>query len=295
MRILRFDEEVAFASGESGVRASPLTGPAELSRLEILYVPAGSELRRSVRGRLLCAVVSGEGRLGDARAPAQPVAAGKGALWEDGEEAVIGTASGMGALWLQGEFEVWASWVTQEITVADYDPRWPSDFESLCGRIWPAIFDLARRIDHVGSTAVPGLCAKPIIDMDIVVSDASVIGPVIERLESTGYRWRGDLGVKGREAFGPPADRDLPAHHLYLVVEDNKAHLDHWLLRDLLRADPAAARRYGELKRRNAESAGGDIDVYVAAKAAFVADLLTRARAERGLAPATYWEPETPG
>jgi GrpB-like predicted nucleotidyltransferase (UPF0157 family) len=70
------------------------------------------------------------------------------------------------------------------------------------------------------------------------------------------------------------------------------AHLDHVLLRDLLRADPEARRRYAALKRANLARARGDIDVYVAAKAAFVAELLTRARLEAGLPPVAYWEPE---
>jgi GrpB-like predicted nucleotidyltransferase (UPF0157 family) len=76
------------------------------------------------------------------------------------------------------------------------------------------------------------------------------------------------------------------------VVENNKAHLDHWLLRDLLREDPAARARYAELKRGNIELAGGDMEIYVAAKAALVAELLTRARAERGFPAAEYWQPE---
>jgi GrpB-like predicted nucleotidyltransferase (UPF0157 family) len=77
------------------------------------------------------------------------------------------------------------------------------------------------------------------------------------------------------------------------VVDGSKAHLDHVLLRDLLREDPDARNRYAVLKRANVTTAAGDIDVYVAAKASLVAELLTRARAERGYPPAEYWTPET--
>jgi GrpB-like predicted nucleotidyltransferase (UPF0157 family) len=108
---------------------------------------------------------------------------------------------------------------------------------------------------------------------------------VLKRLAGIGYRWRGDLGVKGRESFRPPAEPTLPQHHLYVVVENNRAHLDHWLLRDLLRQDQQARDRYAILKRRNAEQADGDIDAYVAAKATLVTELLTRVRADRGLPP----------
>jgi GrpB-like predicted nucleotidyltransferase (UPF0157 family) len=77
-----------------------------------------------------------------------------------------------------------------------------------------------------------------------------------------------------------------------LVVKDNRAHLDHWLLRDVLRSDPEAREAYPALKRHNVEVAAGDIDVYLAGKARFVAGLLKRAREERGLPPVTYWGPE---
>jgi GrpB-like predicted nucleotidyltransferase (UPF0157 family) len=181
--------------------------------------------------------------------------------------------------------------VTAAIVVADYDPAWPDWFAALHARIWPAVSGLAVRIDHVGSTAVPGLAAKPIIDLDVVVATDDLFSPVIERLSELGYRWLGDLAVPGREAFAAPPGPGLPRHNLYLVAEGSKAHLDHWLLRDLLRADAGARARYAALKRRSAELAGGDIDFYVAAKADLVAELLTRARAERGLPAARYWEP----
>jgi GrpB-like predicted nucleotidyltransferase (UPF0157 family) len=185
--------------------------------------------------------------------------------------------------------------VTKDIVVSDYDPEWPRRFEEVRAQVWPTIEDIALGIDHVGSTAVPGLAAKPIIDMDIMVASEKDLAPVIERLAGIGYRWQGDLGVVGREAFSPPGDTTLPPHHLYLVIKDDRAHLDHWLLRDLLRADATARESYSAFKRHNVEVAQGDMDVYVAAKAEFVAGLLRRARAERGLPPVTYWEPNAIG
>ncbi|MGD0833374.1 MAG: GrpB family protein [Candidatus Dormibacteria bacterium] len=183
--------------------------------------------------------------------------------------------------------------MTGDIVVSDYDPEWPRWFEEVRAHVWPLVEEIALGVDHVGSTAVPGLAAKPIIDLDVVVASDDDILPVIERLAGIGYRWVGDLGVAGREAFSLAGDVTLPPHHLYLVVKDNRAHLNHWLLRDLLRADARARDDYAALKRRNAELARGDIDVYTAGKAAFVAGLLRRARAERGLPPVTYWEPGT--
>jgi len=184
--------------------------------------------------------------------------------------------------------------VIEQIVVIDYDPQWPRSFELLCAYVWPIVAGVAARIDHVGSTSVPGLAAKPIIDMDIVVRTPADVAPANSSLEAAGFEGQGDLGVAGREAFSPPLGAALPAHHLYLVVEDSRAHADHVLLRDLLREDPVARSSYADLKRRNALQAGADIDFYVAAKAATVAELLTRARRERGLPSVAYWEPELP-
>ena len=100
------------------------------------------------------------------------------------------------------------------------------------------------------------------------------------------------MGVDGREAFEAPETPHLPAHHLYLVVENNRAHADHWLFRDAMIDHPELIDRYAEIKRENAELAGGDIDRYVALKAAFVAEVLTEARRARGMDPVVYWEPD---
>ena len=160
-----------------------------------------------------------------------------------GEEHEAGTDTGLTAIVVEGSFDVWAAGVTTEIIVSDYDPAWPEWFERVCDKVWPAVSDIALRIDHVGSTSVPGLAAKPVIDTDIVVASDEDVQPVVERLESIGYRWRGDLGVEGRQAFKPVDEEGLPRHHLYLVVEGSKAHLDHVLLRDLLREDPERAEK----------------------------------------------------
>jgi GrpB-like predicted nucleotidyltransferase (UPF0157 family) len=179
------------------------------------------------------------------------------------------------------------------IEVVPYDPAWPERFLVICDHVWPVVEDVALRIDHVGSTAVAGLAAKPIIDADLVVATPALVAPAIERLASIGFDWIGDLGVNEREAFRYLGLARLPEHHLYLVVENNRPHLDHWLLRDLLRTDADARRRYAHLKYENASLAAGDLKVYTARKAALVAELLTTARKDRGLEPVSYWVPTT--
>lgn len=296
MQVVRFDEEVSVPISEFGsrFRLGPLTGIDSRGPVQILHLPAGGLIGRHVTpSRQMLAVVSGTGWAEGGDRVRRELRPGYGVVWEPGEEHEAGTETGFSAVCVQGRFEVRALSVTRDrIVVSEYDPAWPGWFEAVRARVWPAVEGVALRIDHVGSTSVPGLAAKPVIDMDIVVAHEDRVPAVIERLRPLGYRWVGDLGIVGREAFFPEADTDLPRHHLYLVVEDNKAHLDHWLLRDLLRADPDARQRYAELKRRNAELARDDMDVYVARKAGLVAELLTVARQQRGLPPAEYWDPD---
>jgi GrpB-like predicted nucleotidyltransferase (UPF0157 family) len=157
------------------------------------------------------------------------------------------------------------------IVVVDYDPAWPQMFETLRARIEPALADIALAIEHVGSTAVPGLAAKPIVDIDVVVSPEHV-ATAIERLAELGYGHKGDLGVPGREAFAYPPD--TPRHHLYVCPVGNTALANHLTVRDCLREHPDAAREYADLKKRLATTFADDVDGYVEGKSAFILDVL---------------------
>src|ERR1043166_1035015 len=99
-------------------------------------------------------------------------------------------------------------------------PEWPRVFQEIADRLLPMLVDVPVEIEHVGSTAVPGLASKPIIDIDIVVERSDDIPLVIERLAALGYEHQGDRGVTGREAFGAPDGS--PDHHLYAVVRANE-------------------------------------------------------------------------
>jgi GrpB-like predicted nucleotidyltransferase (UPF0157 family) len=179
-----------------------------------------------------------------------------------------------------------------DIVVIDADPEWPVQFREIANYLVPIIGSSIVRIEHVGSTAVSGLAAKPIIDIDVVVAEEDDVPVVLGLIESAGYRWIGDLDVEGREAFEPTSAPTFAAHHLYLVVEDNRAHSDQWLLRDALSDSPDLIERYGHLKRQNVALSNGDADRYTALKAAFVADVLAEARRSRGMVPVEYWKPD---
>jgi GrpB-like predicted nucleotidyltransferase (UPF0157 family) len=162
------------------------------------------------------------------------------------------------------------------VEIVDYDPEWPRLFEGLRERLLPLLRDVSVDIEHVGGTAVPGLAAKPIIDIDIVVRRTEDVPLVIGLLARLGYEHQGDLGVDGREAFRSPSG--LPDHHLYAVVQGNAAHLGHIRPRDHLRSHPDAALRYGELKKQLAEAYGADRDGYTEAKREFIGEILRAAR-----------------
>jgi len=162
------------------------------------------------------------------------------------------------------------------IAVVDYDPSWSFAFENLKSRVMQVLGGIAVSIEHVGSTSVPGLAAKPIIDMDVVVASAADADGAIRRLATIGYAHRGDLGIAGREAFHPPPG--LPAHHLYVCVQDAVALANHLAVRDFLRRNAAAARAYGLLKTRLADLFPNDIDRYVSGKTDFLVGILRDSR-----------------
>ncbi|HSM05411.1 MAG TPA: GrpB family protein [Longimicrobiales bacterium] len=163
--------------------------------------------------------------------------------------------------------------MVSRVVVVPYDPDWPRRFEALRDRIRPAVEDVALAIEHVGSTAVPGLAAKPVIDIDVVVP-RSAVADGIRLLAASGYEPRGDLGIPDREAFRAPAG--LPRHHLYLCPADSLALANHLTVRDHLRSHPDDVRAYGELKTRLAARFAEDMDAYVEGKSAFLLDVLRR-------------------
>lgn len=161
------------------------------------------------------------------------------------------------------------------VIVVDYDPQWLEYFEKLQSFVWPVISDIALSIEHVGSTSVPGLAAKPIIDISVVLPTEAEIPTAIERLATLGYVHRGNLGIEGREAFYSPAG--LPKHHLYACPRDSGALANHLSLRDYLRTHPEAVREYGALKKRLAQEFPNDIDSYIEGKTALILQFLEAA------------------
>ena len=163
--------------------------------------------------------------------------------------------------------------VTRHIVVMPYDERWTQDFEAIASEIREALGELALAIEHVGSTAVPGLSAKPIIDIDVVIRDYTTFDAVVLALKEIGYHHEGDLGIAGREAFGYEGKEHLRKHHLYVCPQDSPELKRHIAFRDYLRAHPDAAREYGRVKEEGAMLYPHDIERYIEHKSRFIEEI----------------------
>jgi GrpB-like predicted nucleotidyltransferase (UPF0157 family) len=164
------------------------------------------------------------------------------------------------------------------VVVVNYDPDWPQRFQFFRGRITAALGRLAGIVEHVGSTAVVGLAAKPIIDMDVLLASADALTEAIERLANLGYTHQGDLGIPEREAFLGPTN-DLP-HHLYVCPPHSREFKRHLAFRDYLRANSQEAKAYGDLKQALALKFVHDRAAYMAGKDEFIREILSRAISE---------------
>jgi GrpB-like predicted nucleotidyltransferase (UPF0157 family) len=158
------------------------------------------------------------------------------------------------------------------VHIRDYDAIWPSQFGGLAARIVGSLGRIVTRVEHVGSTAVPGLIAKPIIDLDAVLASPADLPEAIRTLRGLGYVHEGDLGIKGREAFiWPPGE---VRHHLYVLVEGAIELRRHIEFRDALRGNSALREGYAHLKRALAAQFPCDRKSYTEGKSAFIAAAL---------------------
>ena len=160
-----------------------------------------------------------------------------------------------------------------------YDPRWEEQFLAVRADLLGALEGVpVRSIEHVGSTSVPGLAAKPRLDIDIVVA-ADELPAARAALEAAGYAWLGEQGVPDRHAFRAP-DRH-PPRNVYVVVDGCLALRNHLSLRDLLRRDARLRDEYGRLKLQLAGRDYADIDQYVVEKSPVIQRILAAAGMDR--------------
>lgn len=166
-------------------------------------------------------------------------------------------------------------WRTQcvPVDIAPYSSDWPEQFERVASQLRALLSSLSSvEIEHVGSTAVPGLASKPILDIDVVVPRV-MMSAVPRILEGAGYVHRGDLGVTDREALQAPDTN--PLRHVYVCVAGTLHLRNHLAVRDVLRSVPHLRDRYGAVKLQLAQDPDMDIPTYLAGKSAVLQEVLS--------------------
>ena len=161
----------------------------------------------------------------------------------------------------------------KRVVVVPYEFAWKTAFEEIKNEIEIAIGDLILGIEHVGSTSVEGMSAKPCIDIDVIIEDYSVFHAVVSRLKTIGYIHEGDLGIKNREAFEYSGKEHLQKHHLYVCPKYSEELHRHITFRNFLLSNPTAAKKYSLIKEKAAELFQNDIDGYIEYKSLCIEEL----------------------
>ena len=152
---------------------------------------------------------------------------------------------------------------TKKVIVLPYDSAWKTAFEDIRAELNAALGNLAIAIEHVGSTSVEGMSAKPIIDIDVVIPDDTVFDAVVQSLAQIGYTHEGDLGIRDREAFKYENKPHLQKHHLYVCPQNSAELHRHITFRDFLRGNSDAVKTYSAVKETAAALFPDDIDGYI--------------------------------
>jgi GrpB-like predicted nucleotidyltransferase (UPF0157 family) len=167
----------------------------------------------------------------------------------------------------------------RSIVVVPYDEAWPSLFVEEQTRIERALGPLVERIEHVGSTVVPGLASKPVLDIMVGVGSLREADHCIEPLVRLSYVYRGEAGAPGRLFF---RKGDPRTHHLHIAEVGGEFWVDHLAFRDYLRTHPQTAREYARLKHELADRFRADWTAYTGGKSDFILEVLRRALEAKG-------------
>ena len=164
---------------------------------------------------------------------------------------------------------------TKNVVVEKWNPKWKDEFERIVDSLGEDVIYNSIKIEHVGSTSVEGLSAKPIIDLDIVIENDKF--EIIKRLlNDKGYKYEGDLGIEGREAFSYSGKEELMIHHLYVCPKDSKELFKHITFRDFLKNNPDLASEYSKVKEQAAVLYPDDIDKYMEFKSEIIEKIYKR-------------------
>jgi GrpB-like predicted nucleotidyltransferase (UPF0157 family) len=180
----------------------------------------------------------------------------------------------------------------RKIEVVDYDPEWPSLFEAERILLCQTLGDLVIEVYHIGSTAVPGLVAKPIIDINLVITDLRQHDEFADKMGSIGYVAKGEFGMPGRQYFEKGGDRRT--HQVHAFAQDDPNTVRHLAFRDYLRANQKVADEYAMLKKDIVARCDNDIDRYRDGKDAYVKRIEATAISEMAHNQLLQWTARKP-
>jgi len=167
--------------------------------------------------------------------------------------------------------------LSNTLIVLPYDPKWVTEFERIRDYLTKHIGDLVLEIKHVGSTSVPGLAAKPIIDIIAVMESYDVFPTIVARLEKIGFQHQGDQGIKEREAFKRLILDDFMDYHFYVCPKDSEELRRQTIFISELLNSKSIADEYGRLKMRLIEEVNGDRLLYTESKTDFIVSVMNNA------------------
>ena len=169
-------------------------------------------------------------------------------------------------------------YLSRPIVIAAYDPRWPELYEQERQQLREALGGFARRIEHIGSTSVPGLPAKPILDISVGADSRDGVDAYLPALQALGYQDCRINPVFERRMFSKGGSFNEGTHHLHVTDVGSSVWAEPIQLRDYLRAHDQEARWYEQVKREAAATAGNDLNHYDHLKGPCIATLLERTR-----------------
>lgn len=161
----------------------------------------------------------------------------------------------------------------RRVVLVPHDPKWARDYSEESARIATSLGDLLVAIHHVGSTAIPDIAAKPVIDMLVEVEDVRALDAAADRLEGLGYEAMGEFGIPGRRYFRKDDAAGRRTHQIHGFAVGATEVRRHLAFRDFLRANPDEARRYEQLKHALAGRYPEDMEAYTDGKTELIAEL----------------------
>lgn len=167
------------------------------------------------------------------------------------------------------------------IKVVAHDPAWRGEFEAEARHITRALGDIVVRLHHIGSTAIPGIFAKPIIDFLMEVGDIVELDDRSLVMEELGYEAMGEFGIPGRRYFWKNNASGVRMHQVHAFEADSMEVERHLAFREFMIAHPAEAQAYGDLKQKLAQEYPDDIEAYMDGKDPFIKEYEAKAIAWR--------------